>query len=183
MEYTDQVRGKELRTEELFTEIANEHMTAIYNFVRYMVFDHEEANDIVQKTFISLYENFEKVDRSRPIKPWLYKVARNHCLDHFRKKKAYSFSETENEVENIPESDIGIEQQLDSSMYLDKVKEKIKELPPDYKEVLLLKYFEDFTFEQIAESLDMPVNTAKSNFYRGKAKIFKSLQDDHGYNR
>ena len=183
MQITEHALDTVVSDEQIFTDIAHAHMAGIYNFVRYMVFDHEEANDIVQKTFISLYENFRKLDTENSVRPWLYKVARNHCLDYFRKKKAYSFSETEDEVQNIPESDISIESQLDSAMYLDKVKERIDELSPEYREVLLLKYFEDFTFEQIAETLNIPVNTAKSNFYRGKTKIFKALTDDHGLNR
>ena len=179
----EHMNRQEIADERVFTDIANEHMTGIYNFVRYMVFDHEESHDIVQKTFISLYENIGKLDTTTSVKPWLYKVARNHCLDHLRKKKAYTFSETETEVEDIPDNYHSIEDQLDSSMYLEKIKQYIYELPPAYREVLLLKYFEDLTFEQIAEYIGVPLNTLKSNFYRGKTKIFKALRDeDHGYN-
>jgi RNA polymerase sigma-70 factor (ECF subfamily) len=69
-----------------------------------------------------------------------------------------------------------LEQQLDDNLFKQKFKQLLEQLPVQMREVLALKYFEDFTFEQIAEYLDQPLNTVKSNFYRGKAKLYASIK-------
>jgi RNA polymerase sigma-70 factor, ECF subfamily len=157
--------------EESYTDLVNLHINELYNFARYLTFDPEEANDIVQQTFLSLYKNINRLDLSLSPRPWLFKVTRNLCMDHLKKKKALHFSEVD-EVLNIPENMPGLENQTDSQLMLERVKKNIELLPVNLKEVLVLKYFEDLTFEQISEITGQPVNTVKTNFYRGKSRLF-----------
>jgi RNA polymerase sigma-70 factor (ECF subfamily) len=163
--------------EQAYTDIVNAHIDEIYNFAKYMLFDADEADDIVQKTFLSFYNNMAKLDMEKPVRPWLFKVARNNCLDHIKRKKATAFSSLveDDETFDVPADLPEIEAQLDNSELLDQVKREISNLPPQYSEVMVLKYFEDMTFEQIGEVLDISPNTAKSNFYRGKTMLFKAL--------
>jgi RNA polymerase sigma-70 factor (ECF subfamily) len=164
------------QSENVFTGLVNKHLDEIYNFAYHMVFDYDEANDIAQKTFISLHKNFLKLDLNESIRPWLYKVARNNALDYLKKHKAVQFSEVEEEVVlEVPSSDPSLEAKMDDTLFMEKVRESMKELPVAMKEVLLMKYFEDLTFEQIADIQDLPVNTVKSNFYRGKQKLYKII--------
>ncbi|MBX4205339.1 MAG: sigma-70 family RNA polymerase sigma factor [Candidatus Doudnabacteria bacterium] len=164
-----------------FASIVNQNIDGLYNFAAYMVSDKEEAKDIVQTTFFAMFKNFSKLDQSKPLKPWLYKVARNNCLDYLRKKKALNFSELKDELE-VPETDPLLEEQMNSSLAIDQFRTQLDSLPTVVKEIMLLKYFEDFTFEQISEQLDTPLNTVKSHFYRGKAKLYQITKDQHGHN-
>ncbi len=161
--------------EELFTQLVNRHLDEIYNFSKHMVSDSEEANDISQKTFLSLYRNLHKLNFSTSPRPWLFKVARNFCLDYIKKKKPIQFSENEAEILEIPESLPSVEAMLDEEIFLQQFKSNLDNLPVTEKEILLLKYFEDLTFEQIAEIQNIPLNTVKSHFYRAKTRLFKIL--------
>ncbi len=164
--------------EEIFTQLVHAHVDELYNYASYMVFDRDDADDIVQKTFISLHQQLSKLDMTKPIKPWLFRVAKNQCLDYFKAKKASVFSElSETFVEDIPESAPGLDEQLSSDLFLEQVREQIKQLPLPAREILLLKYFEEFTFEEIADILSLPVNTVKTSFYRGKVKLLRLLED------
>ena len=164
-------------SEQAYTDIVNAHIDEIYNFARYMLFDADEADDIVQKTFLSFYNNMHKLDLSSPVRPWLYKVARNNCLDYIKRKKPTNFSQIAPEdTFDVPDTEPSMESKLDNAELLEEVKREISMLPPQYSEILLLKYFEDMTFEQIGETLDVSPNTAKSNFYRGKSLLFAALQ-------
>lgn len=163
--------------EESYTGIVNAHLDEIYSYARYMVQDGDEADDIVQKTFLSLYQNLGKLNTETSVKPWLFTVARNHCLDYLKRKKALHFSEVEEQVAEIPEDDESIESQIDSLLFEEKIKQLVATLPPHMKEVILLKFVEDFTLEQIAEVLGQPLNTVKSNFYRGKAKLYQLIKE------
>ncbi len=163
--------------DQIFTTLVNAHVNEIYNYARYMVLDSDDADDITQKTFISLYKNISKLDLQKPIKPWLFKVAKNHSLDYFKAKKMAPFSELDDSVvQDIPETNASIEEQLHSDMFVETIKEQIKLLPLPAREVLLLKYFEEFTFEEIAEVLSISPNTVKSHFYRGKVKLLNLLE-------
>jgi RNA polymerase sigma-70 factor (ECF subfamily) len=168
-------------TEAEFALIVNQNIDGLYNYASYMVSDKEEAKDIVQATFFAMFKNFGKLDASSPLKPWLYKVTRNNCLDYLKKKKALNFSELIDEIE-IPESDSKLEEQLNSNLAIGQFRIHLDILPTTVKEVMLLKYFEDFTFEQISEQLNLPVNTVKSHFYRGKTKLYQIMKEQYGHN-
>lgn len=165
--------------EQVYTDIVNQHIDEIYNFSRYMLFDADEADDIVQKTFLSLYNNMNKLDMTQSVRPWLFKVARNNCLDHIKRKKPINFSVIDPEdTFDVPDHAPSLESSLDSAELLETVKREIGNLPVQYREIMLLKYFEDMTFEQIGEMLEISPNTVKSNFYRGKTLLFKALPQE-----
>lgn len=171
--------AKEAR-KDAFTHIAEAYMNDVYNFSRWMLGDPDDAADITSETFLSLYEHLNSVDTTKPMKPWLIKVARNKCLDLIKKKKNIPFSVIEGDNEetfDVPDEDSSIEQMFDSEDFLEKVKNIVSEYPTEIKEVLLLKYFEQFTFAEIAETLGIPENTAKSHFYRAQKGIYKRVKE------
>jgi RNA polymerase sigma-70 factor (ECF subfamily) len=86
------------------------------------------------------------------------------------------------QVMEIPQDDPSLEQQLDDGLLEEKFKSLVWQLPVQYREVLLLKYFQDATFEQIAEILNQPLNTVKSNFYRGKGRLYRLINDKNDGN-
>ncbi len=176
LEKTEEPRVDKTK-EDQFTFFVNQYLDGIYNFAKYMVSDREEANDISQKTFLSLYQNFSKLDLTVSPRPWLFKVARNHCLDYIKKKKPLPFSEIEDQIFDIPENLPSVESRVDDVIFIQKFKINVEQLPSAEKEVLLLKYFEDLTFEQIAEVQGASVNTVKSHFYRGKNKLYNFLKE------
>ncbi len=167
----------EAKSEEGVSFYVKEYMDDVYNFSRWMLSDPQEADDITSETFISFFENFDKLDKSKPLKPWLLKVARNKCLDHIKRKKSTPFSQVEEQVLTVPDEDPSIEAMFDSTEFVEKVKGFISEFNPDVKEVLLLKYFEEFTFSEIADTLGIPENTAKSHFYRAQSILYKRVKE------
>lgn len=169
--------------EVLFTDIVNMYVDDLYTYARYMVSDTDDADDIVQKTFLSFYNNMHKLKLAETIKPWLFTVARNHCLDFLKKKKNVAFSDIDEGELEIPSTDVSIEQQIDSEGFQDNVKQHMLSLPSAFREVMLLKYFEDLTFEEIAERTLISINTVKSNFYRGKRLLYKALKAQVGPGR
>jgi len=166
-----------LRSEKAFTSLVNQYLDEIYNYARYMLADSTEAEDITQKTFLSLYQNIQKLDLTTSIRPWLFKVARNHCLSYLKKMKPETFTGNEDAVSDIPDNYPSIESKLDDQITMDRFRMNLETLPTAEKEVLLLKYFEDLTFEQISEIQGVSENTIKSHFYRGKNKLFNLIKD------
>ena len=162
--------------ESSFSQIASAHMDDVYNFSLYMLGNPTDAQDVTSDTFLSFYEHIGELDLTREVKPWLIKVAKNKCLDVIKKKKNIPFSEVEEQVATVPDGDPSLESMFDSNEFVAKVKEKITELNPDVRQVLLLKYFEEYTFAEIADVLEMPENTVKSHFYRAQSKLYEQLK-------
>src|SRR3989344_4701065 len=158
-----------------YAALVKEHLDRIFNYCRYLTGSKQEAEDLSQETFLSLWENLQQLDTATSVRPWLYRVARNKCYDHLRRKSAIPFAEAEEAAMNVPDEAPHLESQLDSQLFLDRVKGCVLQLPLREREILTLKYFEDQTFEQIAELTGDPVNTIKSSFYRGKSKLFEML--------
>ena len=99
-------------------------------------------------------------------------------LDYLKKRKALHFSQLENEIEEIPAEDPGLDELAESGLLEIRLRAVFAELPFPSREIAVLKCLDDFTFEQIAKHLDMPENTVKSHFYRAKSKIYELLKKD-----
>ncbi|MBL8030566.1 MAG: RNA polymerase sigma factor [Candidatus Doudnabacteria bacterium] len=165
-----------MSNEEVYTNLVNTHLDEIYNFSYHMLFDHEEAQDVAQKTFIALHKNIIKLDLNFPVRAWLFRVARNNCLDAIKRKKALLFSDLEEESLEVPSEDPGLETKLDDVLFLESFKEQLKDLPANVREIMVMKYYEDLTFEEISDILARPLNTVKSQFYRGKIRLYKIIK-------
>lgn len=166
------------RDEAVYTDIVNTYLDDIYSYAVYMLGDSMDADDIVQQTFVSLYQQLPKLHTEVSVKPWLFTVARNKCLDFIKKKKPVLFSEISDDALDIPSEDASIEAQMDSEQFTELVLGYIHKLPVAYRDVLVCKITTDDTFETIAQDLGQPVNTVKSNFYRGKKLLYMALKGE-----
>lgn len=160
-----------------FEVLVNRYLKSIYIFVSNFSGLKEESGDIVQETFLKVWKNLSKYKKGESFKAWLFAIARNTAIDFMRKRKDLVFSDFDNEdgenvltdtlADNDPlpdEVSINIEQ-------VDKLKEILKTLRPIYREILILHYEQDLTFEEIAKILKKPMNTVKSNHRRALIEL------------
>ncbi len=163
---TDYLKGDEKSLEILIKQ----YLKPIYNFTYRYVNNSQDAEDITQDVFVKVWRNLKKFDRNKSFKTWIFHIAKNTCFDYFKKKKAVSFSELE---------------PVDPALLPDKIFEQItikeilkttiEKLLPKYRQVLLLRYNNDFTFQEISESTGKPLNTIKSQHRRALIKLKKLL--------
>ena len=168
---------------EAFKVLINRYASSLYNFTARLT-NKNDAPDIVQEIFIKAWKNIERFNPLKAsFKTWIFTIARNTTTDFLRKKKNLLFSnikKDENEdinsfTENIPDDDLLPDealQKLQDSQFLNKILEKLR---PDYREVLVLHYQEEMTFEEIGEILGKPLNTVKSQHRRAIIEIRKML--------
>lgn len=153
-----------------FVILVEEYTPSIYNFsVRFV--GREYANDIVQDVFFKVWKNIRKFDIEKAsFKTWIFTISRNTITDYLRKKKMVLFSSLDKEEENFSDN---IEDEvilpyealikLEDKELLNNLLDKI---PAHYREVLILYYQEDMTFNEIGELLNKPLNTVKSHHRR-----------------
>lgn len=168
----DQETLEKLKNHDLkaFEAVFSLYEKAIYGYIYSMVGHRQNAEDLAQDVFLKLYKNAAKIDPENNFKNWLYKVATNTVYDWLRKKRkgmeVFIIDDEENSFETIDDSApyIHIEDAKDLESALDKIK-------PNYKRALLLFYYEGMTYEEIADILEIPLNTAKTHLRRAKEEL------------
>lgn len=183
-----------LGDEESLDILIQSYLKPIYSFVYRYVGNAKDAEDITQEVFLKVWRHIKKFDRNRSFKTWLFTIAKNTALDILKKNRASSggkkempFSDfivsgEENEeaisiFENISDPaalPIELLERKDLKAILDAAMEK---LDLKYRMVLFLRYNDHFSFQEISESLEEPVDTVKSRHRRALIKLRELLQD------
>ncbi len=143
----------------------------------------EEAEDLVQETFIKAFSSLKSYNPSYRFSTWLYKIAANASIDHIRKKRINAFS-LDRPVET-DDGEVGIEV-ADSSFNPERdladkhkhisIEDAIDSLPEKYKQVIVMRHQEDQSYEEIAKALRVPVGTVKARIFRARELLKKKLK-------
>ncbi len=157
-------------------QIVRRYLKPIYYFCAKIV-GAEEANDMVQEVFIKVWKNISRYKTDKSFKVWLYRIARNTCLDQVRKKQPLLFSDLKKEDEEgvfedglVDGRQTALEEVMAAGDRADLEKALVK-LPVPYQEVFELYYREQMTFQEISETLDVSINTVKSRHLRGLKEL------------
>ena len=144
---------------------------SVFGYLLYSTGRKEDAEDLTQEVFIKVYKNLKSLDPNLNFKAWLFKIASNTLIDWWRKKGEerdlfYLIDDKDSNFETIDEdfSYLKIETAKDIADALEKIK-------PEYKVVLLLFYWQGFSYEEIASILSLPLGTVKTNLRRAKLAI------------
>lgn len=135
-------------------ELYREYAPAIFRFCRRALPSHEDAEDATTEIFMKVRQKIGQYDASRPFTAWLYKVAANHCWDLLRRRRIRQDLEI-GEVENLPleHPDPGQLERLLEANSGQQVRAALDKLPPRARMALVLRYYSDMSYEEIADSL------------------------------
>ena len=134
----------------------------VFNYLLRIVVNREDALDLTQDVFLKAYQNLKRLEETDRFAPWLYRIAHNEAISLFRKRKPESDAD-------VPEESVGEITIAGSSVYPVElalaVGAALERLSPDQREVVMLKVYQGFKFDEIAEILSCPVSTVKSRLY------------------
>jgi RNA polymerase sigma factor (sigma-70 family) len=171
-----------------FEGLLMRYSTPLFNFISRFLGDYDQASDILQQVFIQLHTSLPTLRTDKPLKAWLFQVARNRCLDELRRKHAIHFSELEivndddelSPLAAIPDTGPLPEELAERSDLQQRLQEAIEALPIKFRSVVLLRYAGQLSFSEIGQTLNMPEATAKTYFQRAKpllrAALMKQVQ-------
>jgi RNA polymerase sigma-70 factor (ECF subfamily) len=136
-----------------FLEYYNTYFEKVYRYIFFRVGrDKELAEDLTSEIFLKALEKFENFDQKRPFAVWIYRIAHNHLIDHY-KKQNLEMMDIE-ELANELKANSNLVNELERKMNASRVTEVLEELPPLQKEVIMMKYLNDLSNPEIAEILD-----------------------------
>ena len=172
---------------EAFEVLVHRYSTSLFNFIYHMVGDHDLSCDILQQVFLQLYLSLSTLRTGEPLKPWLFQVARNRCLDDIRqrvRRRTVHFSELESCSDDeempllldIPDCSPLPEELAEQHDIQECLCKAIAALPPKFRDVVFLRYTAQLSFAEIGQTLHMPTATAKTYFQRAKPLLCKHLR-------
>jgi len=159
-----------------FAFIINRYKNRIYAMVLRMVKEPEDAKDLVQECIIKVYGQLDKYDRKGSFASWLYRVSVNHCMDTFRKKEFHTVEYSdEREVRNLTPEVIYLQKERFKQLEI-----LLATLKKEDRLIVLLKYTNDLSYEEIGDILDIPVHTVANKIHRAKNQMRKKVQQEEG---
>ena len=163
------------RQREAFEAIVKEYSESLYWQIRRLVLSHDDANDILQNTFINAWSNIDYFRGDAKMSTWLYRIALNECLTYVNKQQA-------NNTLSIDDADIEVLGKLESDPYFDGDETQkvflraIHSLPQKQQMVFNLKYFKEMKYEEISEILGTSVGALKASYHHAVKKIETFLE-------
>jgi RNA polymerase sigma-70 factor (ECF subfamily) len=163
-----------------FNQLLKRYLKPVYNFLYRLTGDPSMLDDLAQVTFIKAWKNIRRFDRNKNFKAWIFTIAKNTAIDYFKKKKSIPFSfftdeEGNNKLEEIGDGNILPDEILAKKDVSNEIGRKLKEISDQYRIILLMRYKDDLTLPEIAEILERPVNTVKSQHQRALVALRKTL--------
>lgn len=167
--------------EKAFEILLKRYLRSVYNFIYHFVLVRQDAEDITQEVFVRVWKNLKKFNQRQSFKVWLFKIAKNTTIDFLKRKKVLSFSEFENKKDK--KSLITKLQELNSlqNTFLERVETSnlissaMMTLSYKNRKVLFLRYYNNFTFQEIAKLLGESINTVKSRCRRAIMNLKKIM--------
>ncbi len=158
-----------------YAELMQRYKDSIFFMVLKMVNNKDDAMDITVTTFAKAFENLEKYRPDYAFSTWLFRIATNGSIDFIRKKKiattsidSMSYDGGEDKVYEIRSDGLNPEEHSIKKQQTEQLKEIIDKLPARYKTLIILRYFDELSYEEIAERMDLPLGTVKAQLFRGR---------------
>jgi len=176
------IAARDTGDQEAFAEIVYSFQDAVYNLCYRMLGERTEAEDATQEAFIRSYNNLHRFDVNRKFKTWLLSIASNHCIDRLRKRRLKYLSLDEplpSSMELALTSDqVSPESQTVRNEQSAYIQAMLEDLSPDDRAGIILKYWYDYSYAEIAEVLDTTESAIKSRLFRARRTLAEMMTPD-----
>jgi RNA polymerase sigma-70 factor (ECF subfamily) len=177
-----------------FEAAAVPFVDALYNTALRMTRNPQDAEDLVQETYLKAYKYYDKFTEGTNFKAWLFRILKNTFINNYRKRQQEPPQNAFDEIEDVFESQVSAEGGSIPSPEDDALENVLDEdvqraldgLPDEYRMVVILADLEDFSYQEIAEILEIPVGTVMSRLYRARRRLESEMlkyAQEHGYIR
>ena len=168
---------------QIFNEEFFPQIDALNNFAYHLTYNQSDAEDLVQETFLKAYRFIDKYDEGTNAKAWLFRILKNAFINEYRKKskapQAVDIDQAnllKDEDEKAYKGFNDLREEMFQNMMGDEITNAINTLQEDFRTVILLCDVEDFTYEEIATILEIPIGTVRSRLHRARNLLREKLR-------
>jgi len=144
---------------------------AAYGFMR----DEQEARELSQDALAKAWRARERYDTEKPFYPWLYRIVRNTCLDAIARRRRQPLSGLD--ADRVPSTRHSVEQELDQAMSEQRLHRALLTLSAEHQEIINLRHFQDLSYTEIAQILELAEGTVMSRLYRARRALAQALDE------
>ncbi len=164
--------------DEAFAQVVEVYQTPVYNLCYRMLGDSGEAEDAAQETFWRAYQAMHRYDRQRPFGTWLLSIAAHYCIDQQRKRHLQTFELDEVAEETLPDPLPDPEKAANQNEQDRLLRQMLANLNVQDRAVIILRYWNDLSEEEIAQSLSLTISAVKSRLHRARLALAQRWQAD-----
>jgi RNA polymerase sigma-70 factor (ECF subfamily) len=170
-----------------FELLVRRYQGGLFRFLYHLLGgDRSRAEEVAQEAFLKVFSHLGRYDQSKKFSTWLYAIARNVAIDEMKKARPIPFSALADPAEGSSWIEDRVREERTPALICAENEEQLSitralaELPPEYRDVVVLRYFEGLSYVEIAEILGQPVTTVKIRLFRAKKRLLALLGDDAG---
>jgi RNA polymerase sigma-70 factor (ECF subfamily) len=159
------------------------HMSALYNFALRMTGDPDDAKDLVQETYMKAYRFFDKYSQGTNAKAWLFRIMKNSYINRYRRESKEPDKVDYDEIKDFYATVKGsvadtndLQEKIFGNLFEDEVAKALQDLPEEFRTVVILCDIEGYTYEEIADFIEIPIGTVRSRLHRGRKMLRESLR-------
>lgn len=169
---------------EAYKYLVDRYADSILNFCYRYLYSREEAEDATQDVFLKAYQALPNWQPKAQFKTWLYRIAINHCLNLVRRRKKVQFTGFENQHPTVEKTEnpepVDKTRAFDEVMIADQerasIRRAVDQLPENQRQVIILFHFQDLSYKEIAQVLNLSINSVESRIFRAKKTLAKTLK-------
>jgi RNA polymerase sigma-70 factor, ECF subfamily len=175
------VEKAKLGSEKAFATLMNRYRDSIYFMLLKMVNNPSDAEDLTIEAFGKAFSNLELYTPKFAFSTWLFKIATNNCVDFIRKKQVSPtpLDHLQDSIDNVTmliQSDLpDPEESMINHQKIAALKDIVNQLKPRYKSLIELRYFKEYSYEEISSELKLPLGTVKAQLFRAKTLLYNIL--------
>jgi len=171
-----------------YTELMGRYKDSVFYMLLKMVNNSDDAEDLTIETFSKAFKRLDQYTPQFAFSTWLFKIASNHSIDFIRKKRiraisidqGYSNEDGESYVIPVKEESLDPEESMQKDERVQRMRDVVEKLKPRYKRLVELRYFEEKSYEEISEILELPLGTVKAQLFRARDFMFELMKTTKG---
>jgi RNA polymerase sigma factor (sigma-70 family) len=166
-----------------YADLMGKYRDAIYYMLIKMVNNSSDAEDLTIEAFGKAFKNIQQYTPNYAFSTWLFKIATNNCIDFIRKKKTITISLDQNDDDpdkmstDVMAPILDPEEEMIKGQKEKMMREIVLKLKPRYRKLIELRYFNEFSYEEIAEELELPIGTVKAQLFRARELLYNILKN------
>ena len=174
-------KAVEEKDQTAYAMLMKRYKKAVYFMILKMIRDADDAEDLTMEAFAKAFRNLHRFKKDYTFSTWLFRIATNNTIDFIRKKKLKTMSlnttlsdDSGNSVTiDVEDDDNNPQDEFIKSQRIEMVRVFVDKLPPKYRKLVQLRYFDELSYEEIAQELEKPLGTVKAQLHRSRELLYE----------